>query len=86
MRSTGTDKYKRTLGRVFVRIGDKTVDVNHALVAQGLAWWYRKYSDDKVLLDAERAAREAHRGLWADESPVSPWDWRKGVSAPRIAR
>ena len=47
VRSIGTDKYKRTLGRVFVRVEGETSDVNHSLVAQGLAWWYRAYSDDK---------------------------------------
>ena len=83
VRSTGKDKYKRTLGTVLVRIDNKTVDVNHALVVQGLAWWYRKYSDDKTLAKAEEAAREAHRGLWADESPIPPWDWRKGVRTYR---
>lgn len=83
VRSIGTDRYKRSLGRVFVHIDDKMVDVNHALVAQGLAWWYLKYSDDKVLFDAEKGARETHRGLWADESPVPPWDWRKGVRTYR---
>ena len=83
VRSIGQDKYKRTLGRVFVRIDDKMVDVNHALVAQGFAWWYRTYSDDAALAKAEQAAREAHRGLWVDESPVPPWDWRKGVRTYR---
>jgi endonuclease YncB( thermonuclease family) len=25
------------------------------------------------------AARDAGVGLWADKTPVKPWDWRKGV-------
>jgi len=28
----------------------------------------------------EKEAREAQRGLWADPSPVPPWEWRKQKS------
>lgn len=72
VQTTGKDRYGRTLGRVFV--GE--TDVNVHLVRQGLAWWYRKYSDDPKLKAAEEAARRARRGLWSDPSPVAPWDWR----------
>lgn len=23
-------------------------------------------------------AAESHRGLWVDQNPVAPWDWRNG--------
>jgi len=26
--------------------------------------------------EAEREARAARRGLWADKVPVAPWEWR----------
>ena len=26
--------------------------------------------------EAEREARAAGRGLWADKIPVAPWEWR----------
>jgi micrococcal nuclease len=71
----GKDKYKRTLGRVFV---DDT-DVNLELVKRGMAWWYRHYAPkDKELAQAEEEARRAKRGLWADAKPIPPWEWRKG--------
>jgi len=75
--TTGQDRYGRTLGRVLV--GD--TDVNVHLVRQGLAWWYRKYSDDPKLTAAEDAARRARRGLCADPEPVPPWDWRRREQA-----
>ena len=63
VRSIGTDRYGRTLGRIFVRSdAGETIDVNARLVEQGFAWWYREYSDDKMLIAADKAAREARRG------------------------
>jgi micrococcal nuclease len=66
------DRYGRTLARLVV--GGQ--DVNLAMVAEGLAWHFTRYSDDAVLAAAEREARAARRGLWADPEPVAPWDWR----------
>ena len=46
------------------------------MVADGLAWHYVRYSKDARLAAAERDARAAKRGLWADKAPVPPWEWR----------
>ena len=51
-------------------------DVGRQMVAAGLAWHYARYSDDADLAAAERDARAAGRGLWADREPVPPWEWR----------
>jgi endonuclease YncB( thermonuclease family) len=67
-----SDKYGRIVGRVVV---DKR-DVGLELVRSGLAWHFTRYSNDSILADAERAAREARRGLWADSNPTPPWDYR----------
>ncbi|MBS0156569.1 MAG: thermonuclease family protein [Nitrospira sp.] len=73
--SHGQDKYKRTLGTVFLSDG---THVNRELVAEGWCWWYQKYAPEDVILAAlEVAARLAHKGLWADPHPVPPWEWRK---------
>ena len=42
----GTDRYKRTIG--LVTVGE--LDVNHEMVAKGMAWHYVKYDDSKVLV------------------------------------
>jgi endonuclease YncB( thermonuclease family) len=66
------DKYGRTVARINV----EGQDVNQQMVAEGLAWHYTAYSDDATLAEAEREARAARRGLWADKAPVPPWEWR----------
>lgn len=73
------DRYKRIVGKIV----HNDRDVNLAMVRDGMAWWYRKYSGeqsppDRVLYeDAETRAREARRGLWADPDPMPPWEWRR---------
>ncbi len=69
-----TDKYKRTLGRVFV--GD--TDVNLQQVKNGAAWAYTKYLTDSRIKQAENEARFARIGLWALQADqiTPPWEWR----------
>ena len=81
------DRYGRTVGVVLV----DGHDVNLEQVRAGMAWWYRHYAneqtpDDQKLYElAETEARQAKRGLWADNKPVPPWDWRrsKQLGQPR---
>lgn len=82
-----TDSHGRTVGEVYA----DGVCVGCELVRDGHAWVYRRYSDDPVLLDLERQAREARRGVWAlpESQAVPPWEWRHGasgrpVSAPAV--
>lgn len=66
------DRYGRLIGTIY--LGD--MDVNRAMVSQGLAWWYHKYSKDKSYSKLQQAARESRRGLWSGEA-VEPWVWRR---------
>lgn len=67
------DRYSRLVARVFV----EGRCLNEELVAQGLAWHYRRYSNSATLEQLEGAARAARRGLWSAADPVPPWDWRR---------
>ncbi len=67
------DRYGRTVGMVLLPDGRS---LNHELVSAGLAWMYRRYSNDQRLSDLEEEARVARRGLWADPHAVPPWEWR----------
>ncbi len=69
----GEDKY----GRLLARIRTGGVELNEALVRNGLAWHYQRGAIDRPLADAEKTARAARAGLWADPHPVPPWLWRR---------
>lgn len=61
--------------RFELRVNDRVL--NEQLVRDGLAWWDRiqaPHADH--LQQLERQAREKDRGLWAQTSPVPPWEWR----------
>lgn len=70
----GRDDYGRTLGVVYV-MGES---INLRLVREGWAWAYRSHlgTDGPRLLAAEAEARRQRRGLWSDESPQAPWEFR----------
>ena len=70
------DQYGRLVARVYV----DELDLSLALVEQGLAWHFTRYSDDQTLAEAERDARAAGLGLWRAPNPVPPWEFRRGFS------
>lgn len=72
----GHDRYRRWVGSVHV----DGVDLNRWLVRQGWAWADR-YAPDAGLIEAERQARQARRGLWRDAVPTPPWTYRRQVRA-----
>ena len=82
------DRYGRQVCKVWVQPADcpacdKTLDVGHAQIVAGLAWWYRQYAkeqsaDDRGRYDsAEQEAKARKTGLWRDKTPVAPWEWRR---------
>ena len=73
------DRYGRLVGRI--RIAE--TDLSVALVQEGLAWHYTRYSDDPVLANAEAQARGARLGLWSQAVPVPPWDFRRRGASPQ---
>ncbi len=79
-----TDRYGRTVGRVYV----DGVDVNAELVKRGAAWVYRKYAKDHSLFDLEYEARTNKRGLWKlpESERVPPWEWRKAKRIKKAAK
>lgn len=68
-----TDRYGRSVADVFLPDGR---NLNHELLRNGFAWWYKQYSKNPALGKLEAEARAAHKGLWADPRSQPPWDFR----------
>lgn len=69
----GKDRYGRSIGRL--QLG--SLDANAEQVRRGMAWVFDRYVKDRSLYDLQDEARQAKRGLWADPTPVEPWEWRR---------
>jgi endonuclease YncB( thermonuclease family) len=72
------DRSGRPLGKVLLG----ALDVNLEMLKAGLAWYYANDRDlpekDRPLYaNAEREAQTAKRGLWQEESPTPPWEFRQ---------
>jgi len=76
---TKQDRYSRLIAKLLVN----GQDANLEMVASGYSWHYKKYESEQTPADrmayaqAERDARSAKRGLWAEAAPVAPWDYRR---------
>ena len=70
---TKEDQYGRKLGQVSCG----GIDVNAEQVRRGMAWVSRLDKPGGSFFSAERAARTARTGLWADPDAVPPWKWRR---------
>lgn len=69
-----SDDYGRLVGTLYA----DGSNINLTLVQLGHAWWYQYFAPHERLLEAaEREARSGRRGLWAEDNPVPPWDWRR---------
>jgi len=69
------DRYGRTMGVIYTADGN---EVNLELVCDGHAWWYEHYAKNASdYKQCQADAQKNKRGLWAEEDPVAPWDWRR---------
>ena len=70
-----TDRYGRLVGTLYTPEG---VNVNLEMVCNGSAWWYSRYAkNNSAMASCQDEAKEAGLGLWADEDPMPPWEWRR---------
>jgi len=67
------DRYKRLIATVIF----DNVSLNKQLVINGYAWHFKKYSNNQEFAALEERARQNKVGLWAENNPTAPWDWRK---------
>jgi len=71
---SSTDRYGRKIGKVYV----DNVYMNSIMVENGYAWVYKGYCPKKSpLWKVEEVARSRRVGLWKQDNPVPPWQYRK---------
>lgn len=72
------DQFRRIVATVWLVDAGKRVNINERMLREGHAWAYRRYMPDGQYCDIEAEAREARRGLWAQELAhwVYPPEWR----------
>lgn len=59
-------------------------DLAENLLRNGWAWYRQKQEIPNVALrHLEESARHSHLGLWQDEHPEPPWEYRKAATAPQ---
>lgn len=61
-----------------VKLGDR--DINCEMIREGLAWAYRQYLHrpyKSEYIAAEEGARKEKLGLWQQDNPEPPWEFRK---------
>ena len=74
-----TDQYGRLVGKILL----DGKDVNLEQVKAGMAWHYKEYQKEQTPEDrelyarAEDRAHQARRGLWLDQEPVDPSEFRR---------
>ncbi len=72
---TARDRYGRIVAIVWLPTGES---LQSELLRAGLAWvWPRYCMNCDKWMDLQRRAMEAATGLWTDENPITPWEWRR---------
>ncbi len=78
-RSNERDRYGRIVGKVLL----DGIDVCLEQVKAGFAWHFKKYQheqsleDRRLYADAENQARNNGLGLWRENNPNPPWEYRR---------
>jgi hypothetical protein len=58
-------------------------NLNREMVERGMAWHYRQFApDDVILARAQVCAKKVKLGIWSKPNPIPPWEWRKANGFP----
>ena len=56
---------------------DDGSDVSLKMLENGWAWHFKKYDNTERYARAEINARKKRLGLWSQQNPIPPWEYRK---------
>lgn len=79
VRENNRDQFKRIVGAVFFNGRDMGLE----MVRGGYVWHFKQYQkqqsveDRKLYSDAEQTARNGRLGLWSENDPVQPQNYRR---------
>lgn len=73
VKSNKMDLYKRHIGTIYLG----NYNVNQSIVQNGYAWAFREYLTDPNYIKYEQYARQNRLGLWKDNNPIYPSNWRR---------
>lgn len=71
---TDTDRYGRSIAMIYYDTDNKYLSAE--IIKAGMGWHYKRYSTSKELATFEDNARKNKIGLWVDNNPINPSDWR----------
>ena len=72
---TDTDRYGRSIAMIYYDEDSKYLSAE--IIKAGMGWHYKRYSTSKELALFEDNAKKNKIGLWVDNNPIAPWEWRK---------
>jgi endonuclease YncB( thermonuclease family) len=67
------DHFNRGVSKITLDGQDVAVQV----VQAGLGWYDTRYSSNAQIAEAQTLARASKSGLWSQEKPVPPWEFRQ---------
>jgi endonuclease YncB( thermonuclease family) len=70
---TDIDRYGRSIAMIYY---DNNKYLSAEIIRAGMGWHYKKYSKSIELAEIEIEAQKEKRGLWIDNNPKSPSEWR----------
>lgn len=71
---TDTDRYGRSIAMIYYDEDNKYLSAE--IIKAGMGWHYKRYSTSKELSLLEDNAKKHKIGLWVDNNPINPSEWR----------
>lgn len=68
------DQYQRSVGVIRT---NNNINLNLAMLKQGLAWHYKQYDKSQIYANAETEAKQSKLNIWSTKNPQAPWLYRK---------
>ena len=70
---TDIDRYGRSIAMIYY---DNNKYLSAEIIRAGMGWHYKKYSKSIELAELEIQAQKEKLGLWIDNNPKNPKEWR----------